>query len=814
MDYVSLDSKKDQTKKTVIKIGGMHCAGCITAIQNYVSDIKGVEKCQVNFAAEKVTLEYDSSLIDLKSIEAAINDIGYLVIYEKFSAKLGEITDSNSLEKLKKILHDMEGIKDASVNQTDSQIVIEYNPSLLSSSDLRGIINRAGFQILSEDKLTSSEEKEIKKLRKLFLIGVIFSIPIIIFGYPEFLSFVPFAGTAFAAYLIFICAGVVQFAVGWRFYVGAYRITKIKSANMDTLIVTGTSAAFLFSAFNTFPIPLWENIYYDAAAIVVTFIILGKYLEHKTKGKASSILRKMLELQPKIARIRKDDQEIDIPIELIKIGDIIIVRPGEKIPVDCIVVEGFSAVDESMITGESMPVEKKPGDNLIGGTVNHDGSLVLKATKIGSDTILSQIVKLVEDAMGTKPPMQKIVDKVAGYFALVVLVVAFGVFLAWTFITPDDAGIAVALIPAVAILVVACPCALGLATPTAIMVGMGKGASNGVLFKGGDALEMLGKINTIVFDKTGTLTQGNPKVTDVIPASISNKELELKEKNNLLRIAAIAEKNSEHPLAKSIVKKAIDEKLHIPSPTEFLAIPGKGVRTVFDGKTILVTSPNQMKHEGISLESLEDKISQLQEEGKTVVVVSYDNMLIGIIALLDIPKVSAKKTLEELRKKNINIVMLTGDNAKTANTIAKDLLISNVFSDVIPSEKLNVIKQLQNEGKIVAMVGDGINDAAALTQADIGIAIGSGTDIALESGNIILLRDDLFGVISAIEISKKTIHKIKQNLFYAFAYNTILIPVAGMGLLYPALAGLAMAGSSVSVTLSSLSLKLWNPRKF
>lgn len=808
MTHVSLDSKKDQITKTVLKIGGMHCAGCITAIQNYMSDIEGIKECQVNLAAEKATLTYDPSLINLENIEKSIKDIGYLIVYDKFSAKISEVTDPINSEKFESKLSEIAGIKEVSINHEKSQVIIEYNPTLLSSSDIRGIINRSGFQILSEDKIISSDEIEIKKLKKLFLRGIAFSIPVVIFGYPEFLSFIPLAGTNTAAYFIFVCASIVQFTVGWRFYVGAYRITKIKSANMDTLIVTGTTAAFLFSAFNTFPTPVWENIYYDAAAIVITFIILGKYMEHKTKGKASSIIRKMLELQPKIAHIKKDNQEIEIPVELIKPGDIIIVRPGEKIPVDSTVIEGFSAVDESMITGESMPVEKKIGDKVIGGTVNHEGSLVLKAEKVGNDTILSQIVKLVEDAMGTKPPMQKIVDKVAGHFALAVLVVAFATFWTWIIITPDDAGVAIALIPAVAILVVACPCALGLATPTAIMVGMEKGASNGVIFKGGNSLEMLGKINTMVFDKTGTLTEGKPKVTDIIPANISNNDAD-----TLLITAAIAEKNSEHPLAKSIVIKAKEQKLVIESPTEFAAIPGKGVRAVFDGKTILVTSLNQMKQEGINLESIEENISSLQEEGKTVVAVSCDNVLIGIIALLDVPKTSAKKTLDELKKFNIDVIMLTGDNAKTAKTISENLLISNVFSEVMPSEKVNVIKQLQNEGKKVGMVGDGINDAAALTQADIGIAIGTGTDIALEAGNIVLLRDDLFGIISSIEVSRKTIRKIKQNLFYAFAYNSILIPFAGFGLLYPALAGLAMAASSVSVTLSSLSLKLWNPRK-
>lgn len=816
MDGIVVDSKKDQIKKTAIKIGGMHCAGCITAIQNYMSDIEGVEKCQVNLAAEKATLEYDSSLISLENIENLLKDIGYSVIYEKFSAKINEIADPTNSEKLKSKLIEIAGVKEITINNENSQVVIEYNPTLLSSSDLRGIINRTGFQILSEDDVVSSEGIEARKLKRLFIIGAIFSIPVVIFGYPEFLSFVPFAGTDTAAYLIFVCASIVQFVVGRRFYVGAYRIAKIRSANMDTLVVTGTTAAFLFSAWNTFPTPVWENIYYDAAAIVVTFIILGKYMEHKTKGKASSIIRKMLELQPKTTRIKKGDEEIDVPIESIQPGDIIIVRPGEKIPVDSIVAEGFSAVDESMITGESVPVEKKPGDRAIGGTVNHEGSLVLKATKVGNDTILSQIVKLVEDAMGTKPPMQRIVDRVAGYFALIVLVVALGTFLTWYFVAPDGAGIAMALIPAVAILVVACPCALGLATPTAIMVGMGKGASNGVIFKGGDALEILGKIQVMVFDKTGTLTEGKPKVTDVIPvdtSTIIKDDSKLDDANTLLRLTAIAEKNSEHPLAKSIVQKAKDMNLHIESPSEFAAIPGKGVRAVFEGKETLVASPSQMKREGVDLKSVEENIFNLQQEGKTVVVVTYDSKLIGFIALLDIPKPSAKTTLKELEKLGIDVVMLTGDNQRASATIARDLSISKIFSDVLPSEKVEIIKQLQNEGRKVGMIGDGINDAAALTQADVGIAVGSGTDIALEAGNVVLLRNDLFAVISSIEISKKTVSKIKQNLFYAFVYNIVLIPFAGLGLLYPALAGLAMATSSVSVTLSSLSLKRWNPRK-
>jgi Cu+-exporting ATPase len=817
MDVKSAIETESQTKRMAIKIGGMHCAGCVNSIQNYVLEQKGVKKCEVNLAAEKAVLEFDPSSTNLSTIEKAIAEIGYKVVYEKLMIKVSGITDSSDANKLEKHLRELEGVKYASVNYGNGQVLVEYNQALLSLSDIRSVINKSGYQILSEDLSASAEEIEAKNLKKLFVVGLVFTIPIVFLAYPEFMSFVPFAGTATAVYLLFALASIVQFVTGSRFYVGAYRISKMKSANMDTLVVTGTTAAYLFSVFNTFPNPVWHNIYYDASSVVITFIILGKYLENKTKGKASSIIRKMLELQPKIARIKKDGAEIEIPIELIKIGDVIVVRPGEKIPVDSIVLEGNSAVDESVVTGESMPVGKKLGDMVIGGTVNKEGFLVIRADKVGSDTMLAQIVKLVEDAMGRKPPMQQMVDRFAGYFAFVVMAAAFGTFLTWYFVAPSGEHlIATALIPAVAVLVVACPCALGLATPTAVMVGMSKSAQNGVIFKSGDSLEMLGKIKVAVFDKTGTLTQGSPQVTDLITIkqialtsednnSISNGS------NRMLELAATAEKNSEHPLAKSIVQKAKELKMILNNPSEFFAISGKGVKAVYNGNNIMVGSPDLTKQEGIDISQANDTISSLQKEGKTVVLVSLDKDLIGVIALLDTPKPSAKNALVALKNMGIEIVMLTGDNERTSATITKDLAIDKVIANVMPSQKVDVIKKLQQEGKKIAMVGDGMNDAAALTQADVGIAIGSGTDIALEAGNVVLVRDDLTDVVTAIEISKKTVSKIRQNLFYAFAYNAALIPVAGVGLLYPALAGLAMAASSVSVTSSSLLLKRWLP---
>jgi len=811
----SYNTVEEQTKRTAIKIGGMHCAGCVNAIQNYVSDINGIKKCEVNLAAEKAILEYDQSQVSLSDIEKAIEEAGYKVVYEKLTVKIAGLTDSSDAERLEKLLRQLDGVRNSQVNYGNSQALIEYNPALLSLVDIRQTISKTGYQILGED-LSSAEEVEAKKLKKLFVIGLVFSIPVMIFGYPEYITFAPLAGTQVAAWIIFACASIVQFVTGSRFYIGAYRITKMRSANMDTLVVTGTTAAYLFSAFNTFPTPTWHNIYFDAAAIVVTFIVLGKYLENKTKGKASSIIKKMLELQPKTARIKRDGTEVEIPIDLIKPGDILIIRPGEKIPVDSIVIEGHSAVDESMITGESVPVDKKSGDVVIGGTVNREGVLVVRADKVGSDTMLSQIVHLVEDAMGKKPPMQRLVDKVAGYFAIIVLIVAFGTFMSWYFVAPSgEHHIAAALIPAVAVLVVACPCALGLATPTAVMVGMGKGAQNGVIFKGGDALEMLSKIKTAIFDKTGTLTEGRPQVTDLVTLkqiTLTDGSVVTNSEDKILEIAAIAEKNSEHPLAKSIVKKATDLNLKISDPSDFISIPGRGVRATYNGSAILVGSPKQVESEGIVIKRAEEFISKFQEEGKTVVLVALDSQLIGLISLIDSPKKTAKAAIQTLQKYGVEVVMLTGDNEKTAATIAKELSIDKVVANVMPSDKVDIIRDLQKDGKKVAMIGDGINDAAAIMQSDVGIAIGSGTDVALEAGKIVLIRDDLNSIVAAMEISKKTVNKIKQNLFYAFIYNTILIPVAGFGLLYPALAGLAMAGSSVSVTLSSLSLKRWVPK--
>lgn len=791
-------------KRTAIKIGGMHCAGCANSIQSSVGTLEGVRKCEVNLASEKALLEFDPSRVGMPEIEKAVQRAGYRVVYEKITLGVAGITDSSDADKLEKVLQKLEGIHDASVNYGANQIRIEYNSALLSLSDIRQSVAGSGYRIISEDLAATAEEVESRNLKKLFVVGVIFTIPIISFGYPEYLPFVPLAGTDVSAFLIFACAGVVQFAAGNRFYVGAFRIAKMRSANMDTLVVLGTSAAFLFSAFNTFPSPTWHNIYYDAGAVVIVFILLGKYLENKTKAKTSSIIKKMLELQPKTARVVRNGEEQDVPIEQIISGDIIIVKPGEKIPVDSVVVEGHSAVNESVITGESMPVDKGVGDSVIGGTVNYEGALRIKAERVGGDTMISQIVKLVEDAMGRKPPMQKIVDRIAGRFAFFVMAAATAAFAGWYFFTVHaDHHLAASLIPAIAILVVACPCALGLATPTAVMVGMSKGAQNGVLFKSGEALEMLGKVDVIVLDKTGTLTEGKPKVTEIVSLDARFDE------NKILQTVLHVEKNSEHPLAKAIVQEAQARNLASDGVSGFAAISGKGARATHDNLKILVGNAKLMSEEGVDMEN--GIASDLQQQGKTAVFVAVDDVLVGVIGMLDVPRAESKEVIRRLGKK-MRVIMLTGDDERTANTVAKEIGIDRVIAGVMPHQKADVIKKLQDEGYRTAMVGDGINDAAALTQADIGIAIGSGTDIAIEAGKIVLVRNDLRDVVSAFEISKKTVGKIRQNLFYAFAYNVALIPIAGLGLLYPAIAGMAMAASSVSVTASSLALKRWNPK--
>ncbi len=731
-------------KKVTIPISGMHCASCAQRIETTLKKLNGVIKVNVNFATEKANVEFDDSITNENEIKNAIEQLGYKVIESE-----EEIIDKEKIER----------------------------------------------------------EKEIKKLKRLFLISLIFTIPI-------FLIAMPFKWfgikLAYEGIILLLLATPVQFYIGYRFYKGAFYALKTKSANMDTLIAIGTSAAYFYSLF----VLLFngENLYFETSSVIITFITLGKWLEVKTKGKASEAIKKLIGLQPKTAIVIRNGKEIQIPIKDVVVGDIVVVKPGQKIPVDGIVIEGFSSVDESMITGESIPVEKKKGDKVIGGTINKHGSFKFKATKVGKDTVLYQIIKLVEEAQASKAPIQRLADKVSGYFVPVVIAIAILSFVVWYFVFGKSFVFALSIF--IAVLIIACPCALGLATPTAIMVGTGKGAENGILIKNAEALENAHKLTTIIFDKTGTLTEGKPRVTDII--AIENKFNE----KEILKLAAIAEKNSEHPLAEAIINKAKEEKIKIQDANFFEAIPGHGILAKYKKNIILFGNRNLMRKYKIRIDDkLEKKITNLENEGKTIMILALNKKIIGLIAAADTLKKFSREAIKKLQDMGKEVIMITGDNERTAKAIAKQLGISKVLANVLPQEKEKEIEKLQKQGKIVAMVGDGINDAPALAKADIGIAIGAGTDIALETGQIVLIKNDLRDVVTAIDLSSYTIKKIKQNLFWAFFYNSAAIPIAA-GLLYPfigillnpMIAALAMAFSSVSVVSNSLLMRRYKKK--
>nr|WP_277352308.1 copper-translocating P-type ATPase [Caloranaerobacter azorensis] len=595
-------------------------------------------------------------------------------------------------------------------------------------------------------------------------------------------------------YLQLALATLVQFIIGYRFYKGAYHSLKGGGANMDVLVALGTSAAYFYSLYNL--ISGVKEYYFEASAVIITLILLGKMLEAIAKGRTSEAIKKLMNLQAKTARVIRDGKELDIPVEQVVVGDIVVVRPGEKIPVDGIVIEGNSSVDESMLTGESIPVDKKEGDEVIGATINKHGTFKFKATKIGRDTVLSQIIKLVEEAQGSKAPIQRLADKVAGIFVPTVIGIAILTFAIWYFVEGDFTN---ALINAVAVLVIACPCALGLATPTAIMVGTGKGAENGILIKGGEYLERAHQIDTLIFDKTGTITKGEPEVTDIISFN--------KSKEDILKFAAIAEKASEHPLGQAIVKKGEESGIKLTDSEKFNAIPGHGIFAVIEGKEVYLGNRKLMKDKNINIEDIEDEIVNLESQGKTAMILSINGRAEGIIAVADTVKEHSREAIKQLKSMGIEVYMITGDNERTANAIAREVGIENVIAEVLPEHKAQEVQKLKAQGKKVGMVGDGINDAPALVKADIGFAIGTGTDVAIEAADITLMKGDLRDIVLAIRLSRRTMRTIKQNLFWAFFYNSIGIPLAALGFLNPMIAGAAMAFSSVSVVSNSLRLK-------
>lgn len=806
------------TKQLTLSISGMHCASCALNIENTLKSTEGVNSASVNFASEKVNIEYDESKINESALTSAIENLGFSVINQEEKNIVLSISGMHCTAcstNIQHTLRKLDGISSADVNFASEKATISFNAKIISEKEIIHAIEDLDFSVIKASDLTldkekEQREKEISSLKKMFFLSFIFTTPVFIISMGPML--IP--GLKFNIpnenLLLMILATPVQFIAGARFYKGAWGALKAKNATMDTLVAMGTSAAYFYSVAVVFySETLGNHVYFEGSAMIITFILLGKMLEAITKGKTSEAIKKLMNLQAKTAIIIVNGEEKEIPIEDVQVNDIILVKPGEKIPVDGIVINGLSSVDESMITGESIPVEKKKGDTVIGATLNKHGSFTFKATRVGSDTALNQIIKLVEDAQGSKAPIQRLADIVSSYFVPAVMSIATVAFLYWYFIAHMPFSFSLTIF--VAVLIIACPCALGLATPTAIIVGTGKGAEHGILIKNAEALENAHKITSVVFDKTGTLTEGKPKVTSIIPTDT----LEI---NEILTFAAIAEKRSEHPLADAILQDAKEKNITIPDADHFEAIPGQGITATYKENTILFGNRTLMHSQDIDITSNEKTIEELELQGNTVMLLALHTNVIGLIAVADTLKEGSKIAVQSLQKMGKKVVMLTGDNQRTAEAIAKEVGVDKIIAEVLPQDKEEVISELQQNGEIVAMVGDGINDAPALARADIGIALGAGTDVALETGEIVLMKNDVRDVVNAIDLSNYTIRKIRQNLFWAFFYNTIGIPIAAgalyssMGLvLNPMIAGAAMAFSSVSVVSNSLLMKKYKP---
>jgi P-type Cu+ transporter len=814
-----------------LKIEGMTCAACAKAVERASKKLQGVTEASVNYATEKLNINFDETKVSISDIQGAIEKAGYKAVIESSAKtlKIEGMTCAACAKTVERVTKKIDGVIESNVNYATEKLNISYEPSKVRVSDIKKAVEKAGYKALEEETTVDADkerkEKEINLLWKKFIISLVFSVPLLIitmghmfgepigFKLPRFID--PMINPRTFAIVQLILVIPVMIA-GYKFFTVGFKSLFRRSPNMDSLIAMGTSAAFLYGIFAIVQIFAGNvdyayDLYFESAAVIITLITLGKYLEAVTKGKTSEAIKKLMGLAPKTAIVIRNGKEVETPIEEVEVGDIIVVKPGEKMPVDGEVVEGLTSVDESMLTGESMPVEKSIGDKIIGASINKNGTIKYKATRVGKDTALAQIIKLVEDAQGSKAPIAKMADIISGYFVPVVISIAILSAAAWYWFGGETGVFALTIF--ISILVIACPCALGLATPTAIMVGTGKGAEYGVLIKSGVALETAHKIKTIVFDKTGTITEGKPKVTDIVVTNGITEEY-------LLQLAASAEKGSEHPLGEAIVKGAEEKELQLKKLDFFKAIPGHGIEVKIDGKDILLGNRKLMLESNISLENLEETSHELAGEGKTPMYVTIDGKIAGIIAVADTVKENSKKAIEKLHKMGIEVAMITGDNKRTAEAIAKQVGIDRILAEVLPQDKANEVKKLQAEGKKVAMVGDGINDAPALAQADIGIAIGSGTDVAMESADIVLMRSDLMDVPTAIQLSKKTILNIKQNLFWAFGYNTLGIPVA-MGVLYifggpllnPIIAAAAMSFSSVSVLLNALRLKGFKPAR-
>lgn len=813
--------------KITLEIIGMHCASCAANIEKAMKKENGILDANVNIATNKGTFTYNSDVINLSDLKKAVIGLGYDVKeinhdVSQVSLDIMGMHCASCAANIEKAMNKQNGIINASVNIATNRGTFSYNTREISLSELKKVIIDLGYEVRDIENTKKDEidyhEVEMKELLKKFIISAIFSLPLlyIAMGHmiglplPNIISPEIYPLNFALIQIILVTPSVV---VGQHFYTGGFKALARRTPNMDSLIAIGTSSALLYGIFGTYKIAtghvqFTNDLYFETAGIIITLILLGKYLESVSKGKTSNAIKKLIGLAPKNALLIRDEKEILIPIEEVMVGDTVIVKPGEKFPVDGIVIKGTTTVDESMLTGESIPVEKNIGDTVIGASINKHGMVHFKATKVGNDTTLSQIIKLVEDAQGSKAPIARLADIISGYFVPIVIAIAILAGISW--LIAGESGV-FALTIFISVLVIACPCALGLATPTAIMVGTGKGAEYGVLIKGGKPLETAHKVKTIVFDKTGTITEGKPVVTDIIT-------IDKVEKNLVLQLAASAEKGSEHPLGEAIVNESIAKNLEFLSIQSFNSITGHGIEAVIDNKNILLGNLKLLKDRNIE-NTLEINANHLADEGKTPMYVVIDNILVGIIAVADTTKPNSKRAIEKLHDMGIKVAMITGDNERTARAIGKEVGIDVILANVLPQDKANEVKKLQDNKTIVAMVGDGINDAPALVQADVGIAIGSGTDVAIESADIVLMKSDLTDVVTAIELSKKTIKNIKENLFWAFAYNTLGIPIAagvlyifGGPLLNPIIAGGAMAFSSISVLLNALRLRNFKPK--
>jgi len=852
--YAAPSPEAPAQREATFAVGGMTCASCSAIIEKTLARTAGVTSGVVNLATEKLAVTFDPAVIDADGITAVVEKLGYTLtplgapataasVPGRVTLGLIGMTCASCATVIEKSLARVAGVTDARVNLAAETGTIDFDPAVVGIDELIGAVRNAGYDAVVKvevipgaeagtDVQKEAQAKAYASEKRMFIFSLALSIPLLLIAMvPPFMMMVPLrvaewlAATVGGAwdpmmvgkYLMFALAAPVQFIAGARFYKGAWGALKQRTGNMDTLIAIGTSAAFFYSMAATFvPALLMEPVFYETSALLITFVMLGKLLESRAKGRTGDAIKKLMGLAAKTARVVRGGEEIDIPVEQVVAGDVVVVRPGEKVPVDGIIIEGSSAVDESMLTGESIPVEKLVGDTVIGATMNKLGSFKFRATKVGADTALAQIVRLVEEAQGSKAPVQRFADRISAVFVPAVVGIAIVTFLVWMFIVPRyvDPTFYMAVTPFVkallagtSVIVIACPCALGLATPTAIMVGTGKGAENGILIKSGEALETAYKLNTIVFDKTGTLTHGKPVVTDIVLA-------EGHDERRMFTLAAALERNSEHPLAEAVVNRAKEDGIELPDVEGFSAVPGHGVEGTVMGRKVSFGNRKLMIRDGIDISAHEARIEALEGEGKTVMLVGVDGeRLAGLIAVADTLKENSAEAVARLTKIGVDVFMITGDNRRTAEAIAAQAGINpdHVLAEVLPENKAEEVAKLQAAGKSVAMVGDGINDTPALAQADVGIAMGAGTDVAMETGGIVLIKNDLRDVVTAIELSRATMRKIRQNFFWALGYNTLGIPVAALGLLRPELAGAAMALSSVSVVTSSLLLRRFKP---